>query len=236
MRTIDRGRSAERTTGDGMEKRSYLANTAWKVSSIPFRHCIVRDVFVAPVHERFCSSFDAKLARARNTSPTSAKYDATILPFADDDRAQFAPLLEREFLSTLAKALDLDVIFEVDAAIHHHPAGSRTGWIHNDFNPGWFHRTAADGEVVLCNHDACNYRTGKTRASDVVPVQRMRHLTMLYYLNNRNWKEGDGGETGFYSSMEQPVAEPDVRVPPLDNSMVLLECSPHSYHSFLSSR
>lgn len=48
MRSVDRVRSAA-MTGSGMEKRSYLANTAWKVSIIPFKHCIVRDVFVAPV-------------------------------------------------------------------------------------------------------------------------------------------------------------------------------------------
>jgi hypothetical protein len=65
MRSVDRVRNAEATTGDGMDKRSYLATAAWKVSSIPFKHCIVRDVFVAPVHERFCSNFDAKLATAR---------------------------------------------------------------------------------------------------------------------------------------------------------------------------
>jgi 2OG-Fe(II) oxygenase superfamily len=55
------------------------------------------------------------------------------------------------------------------------------------------------------------------------------------YLCNPDWIEGDGGETGLYGSREDPVDRPIAVVPPINNSLLMFECTPYSYHSFLSN-
>lgn len=219
-----------------MATSDYLRDRAWRVHDLPYRYCVAKDVFVDSVREQLSSAFEERISKSRSKSTPYANYDAVILPFEEADRAKFHPLLDRPFLATVASALQLDVTFEVDGALHRHPPGSRTGWIHNDFNPGWFPRAARNDELLLCDHGVCNYRTGVASRAEISPVQRMRRLTLIYYLNNRDWREGDGGETGLYPSAERSVLEPEVALPPIDNSFLAFECSPHSYHSFLSSK
>ena len=219
-----------------LAKSEYLLNRRWKIRSLPFKFCVVNDVFVDSVHQRIASAFQKKLSVRSGRDSSYSNYDAKILSFDEQDRAALFPLLDHEFLSTLARALELEVALEVDGAFHHHPPGSRTGWIHNDFNPGWFPRSAQTGEVLLCDHERCNYRTGKVGNQSVNPLQRMRRLTLIYYVNNKGWQEGDGGETGLYSSRAQPLQRAEVKVPPIDNSLMMFECSPHSFHSFLSTK
>jgi hypothetical protein len=126
--------------------------------------------------------------------------------------------------------MGLDAKFEVDGALHSHPPGSRSGWIHNDYNPGWFGRLAEQNEVYL-NDGECNYRTGKMRA-DAEGVCRMRYITLIFYLGNPQWRAGMGGETGIYLSQNRPVDSADIFVPPKDNTLLLFECTPHSWHTF----
>jgi Rps23 Pro-64 3,4-dihydroxylase Tpa1-like proline 4-hydroxylase len=56
------------------------------------------------------------------------------------------------------------------------------------------------------------------------------------FLHNPPWREGDGGETGLYSRSSQPVSEPTKAIAPINNSLLIFECRPNSYHSFLSNR
>jgi hypothetical protein len=214
----------------------YLATREWQIRQAPFRCSIVENLFTAPVYQRLCAAFDQKMTAAGEHTKRSKDYDAKILSLTHDDRTDFFPFLDLSFLSTLANGLELDITFEVDAAIHQHPPGSRNGWIHTDYNPGFFPRAAERDEVLLVDLGLCNYRTGRTRDESLTPVLRLRHLAMIYYLNNTGWSEGDGGETGLYSSREQAVEKPDIVVPPRDNSMVMFECSPLSYHAFMATR
>ena len=223
-------------SGQQAAKSDYLLNRRWRVASLPFKHCVVNDVFVDAVYRRISSAFEERLSRADGRATSYSSYDAKIWSFEEQDRSRLFPLLDHEFLSTAARALELEVTFEIDGAMHHHPPGSRTGWIYNDFNPGWFPRAAAGDEVMLGDHSLCNYRTGKPVRPDISPIQRMRRLTLIYYVNNKGWRDGDGGETGLYASQEQQVTAPDLKVPPIDNNLMMFECSPHSFHSFLSTR
>jgi hypothetical protein len=220
----------------GRQSDGYLANPVWCVREAPFKHCVVEGLFTPAVHQNLCSAFDRRMAEAGDSAKRSSSYDASIVSLRESDRAPFFPFLELDFLSRLAAAMELEVSFEVDAAIHRHPPGSRSGWVHTDYNPGWFARAAGSGELVLADMARCNYRSGKVGDESVTPVLRMRHLTLIYYLGNDDWRKGEGGETGLYSDLQQPVERPDIIVPPHSNSMLMFECSPVSLHAFLSTR
>ena len=62
-------------------------------------------------------------------------------------------------------------------------------------------------------------------------------MSVLFIWPTGRWRPGDGGETALYaSSSDAPVAGPAPTVAPIDNSLVLFECTPYSWHTFLSNR
>ena len=79
--------------------------------------------------------------------------------------------------------------------------GARSGWAHNDLNPGWF----ADPEpgpddVRLKGEGGVDYFTG--RAPEGVRTRRtVRAVSLLFYLGNPDWSAGDGGETALYETI-----------------------------------
>ncbi len=123
--------------------------------------------------------------------------------------------------------------FEIDAATHSHPPGSRTGWIHNDYNPGWFARDAGSDQTIFSDEENCKYKSSYEKTNY---VGRMRYITIIYYLLNDGWEDGDGGETGIYSSSSQSPNLPDIAIPPINNTILMFECRPDSYHSFIASK
>lgn len=209
-----------------------IKNKRWLLQRFPFKHIVVRDVFEDAVVERLGAAFRVRLADQAAAGSVVANYDARIMALAEQDRSAFAPLLDVEWLALVSQAMGLKTTFEVDAALHSHPPGSRSGWIHNDFNPGWFARAASEGEVVFSSKSGCNYKTGQGQVGDTKPVQRMRYLTLIYYLNNPAWFPGMGGETGIFSARAQSIEMADSFIPPINNSLFLFECTPHSWHSF----
>jgi Rps23 Pro-64 3,4-dihydroxylase Tpa1-like proline 4-hydroxylase len=58
---------------------------------------------------------------------------------------------------------------------------------------------------------------------------------MLFYLSNPPWRRGGGGSTGLYRSGDDDIRRPVASVPPLNNSMLLFECTPQSFHGFISN-
>lgn len=209
-----------------------VRNKRWPVQRWPFKHLIVHDLFEDEVVKRLKIAFQMRIQDHGLRRTSVANYDAAIMPFVDDDRTAFFPFLNPDWLRLISRAMNLDTTLEVDGALHSHPPGSRNGWIHNDFNPGWFARSAKPDEVYLSTLGDCNYKSGKMVLADVQPVCRMRYLTLIYYLNNPHWSPGMGGETGIYLSQRQDVDRADIFVPPLNNTMLLFECTPHSWHSF----
>jgi len=209
-----------------------IKNKRWIVNLHPFKHIVVQNLFEDDIYERLRAEFSKRMMNTESKRTIARNYDATILPFTGADKANFAPLLDPEWLRLISNAMQLDTRLEVDGALHSHPPGSRSGWIHNDYNPGWFARAAERDEIYLSSTDGCDYKSGKVTTGNATPVERMRYLTLLYYVNNPRWVEGMGGETGIYMSQRRSIDSADRFVAPLNNSLLLFECTPHSWHSF----
>lgn len=43
-------------------------------------------------------------------------------------------------------------------------------------------------------------------------------------------------KTGLYENSEQPIDEPTKTIPPVNNTLLIFECTPRSYHSFIQNR
>jgi hypothetical protein len=219
-----------------------LGSRRWARHERPFPHYVVRDVFAARTYAELCGEFARLLGPGdASTSTQFARampgYDASGYFFGPDLDGPLSIFVSRAWRDLLSAAVGVDVTDHVSGALHHHRVGSADGEMHTDYSTGWFveERTTDDGMIVADN-TACGYWTGEPHRLGVRPRELIRAIAVLYYLANPTWQPGDGGATGLYASATDPLRAPAARIPPVSNSMVVFECSPWSYHSFLRNR
>jgi hypothetical protein len=214
---------------------SLLDNRRWVRRTEPFPHVVAGNVFVPG----FYAELEAEFVRLLREHPEAfqrnmAGYDAS---GADLDRYRSGPLgvfVSRAWHDMIAGVAAVRPTGDVSASLHHHEPGSSTGWPHNDLNPGWFAAGPPDPNQVRLPSDApIGYHRG-TRADGVEARETVRGVSVLFYFANPPWQPGDGGETGLYRA-----PRPDglaAAVPPVNNSLVLFECTPFSWHGFLRNQ
>lgn len=212
-----------------------LAHRRWVRRSLPFPHVVAHNVFV----RRCYAELDAEFRRIQREHPETFRrdmigYDAS---GSDVDRYRDGPLglfVSREWHDLLAGVAGVAASGDVSASVHHHDPGGAPGWPHNDLNPGWFADPAPSlDEVRVPGDGQIGYHHGE-RPDGVSARETVRAVSMLFYLANPAWAPGDGGETGLYSGPASP--RPAAIVPPINNSLVLFECTPFSWHGFLGNR
>lgn len=206
-----------------------LAHRRWWRIDAPVRHLRAENVFVPEVYEDIVATFRDRLAQGHLTRSLPG-YDASAASVNIGNAGGLAVFLTREWHDLVAGLLGVDATGDVIATLHHHAPGSASGTIHNDLNPGWF-PVHEPGEMCVHDPAVSNYRTG--RSDSVETVERVRAIALLYYFDTP--PDVRGGGTGFYRSARQRLDRPDVVVPPKNNSLVAFECTPFSYHSFLTN-
>jgi hypothetical protein len=120
----------------------------------------------------------------------------------------------------------------VFGGVHHHAVGSGDGFIHNDFNPVFFPRASGDG-VRSPDQTVCAYKTGAGSLEPSEKAEVVRGAAMIFFLLNDGWQRGDGGETGLFPARDAKVSEPASCCSPENNSLIMFECTPHSFHAYL---
>jgi hypothetical protein len=219
-----------------------LAHRRWRRHLQPFPHFTAEDVFVPALHAALVERFRDILARGlqegedkRRFSRRMNGYDAyTVEPDLAAD-SPFAVFASRAWCRLLAEVCRVAVTPDVQVALHHHLPDSTSGWIHTDLSPGWFVDRMPENGVNLAD-PACHYKTGRTKDPSLRVRRTVRAVALIYFVANPDWQPAHGGETGLYRAQRDPVASPAARVPPRDNSFVLFECTPFSFHSFLTNR
>lgn len=212
-----------------------LAHRRWVRRRAPFPHVVATNVFVADFYDELDREFrrifaDHPEAFQRNM----AGYDAS---GTDLGRYRDGPLglfVSRPWHDMIAAVAGVDATGDVSANLHHHDPGGASGWPHNDLNPGWFaDPSPAAEEVRLTREAGVDYHRG-ARPNGVAAHETIRAVSLLFYLANPPWQAGDGGETGLYRSGAD--RSPAATVAPVNNSLVLFECTPYSWHGFVSNR
>jgi len=220
-----------------------LRSRRWALRTSPFPHVAATEVF----DDAFKSALEVELGRllarglgrgnethrlARNM-PYSDAYGWNLPPRGDGPLAFF---YSRPWHDLLAGLWDVPATGDVNAAVHYHPVGSANGSVHRDLGVAWFSDQARDDGINPMDLARCGYTTGRASAPGIAVREVVRAVTMIYYLGNRSWSSGDGGETGLYRREDDPVDEPALRIAPIDNTMLVFENTPSSYHSFLCNR
>jgi hypothetical protein len=209
-----------------------LAHRRWWQVEQPFRHVRAEGVFIPPVYDALVEAFRIR-QRHGQLARNLPGYDAMGSAVTHENAGPFAIFLTREWHDLVAGLFDVRACSAVIATLHHHAAGSASGQLHNDLNPGWFPIASDDTDGIQVHDPSIsNYRSGFSPIG-VPTVERIRAIALLYYLDTP--EDICGGGTGFYRSLSQPVTQPEVNLPPRNNSLVAFECTPFSLHSFISN-
>lgn len=219
-----------------------LANRAWLRRAWPFPHVVARNVFRQDFYNALAAQLQEMLDRGLSDVPVKGHlsrnisgYDAYGAGFNWSAPEALAVFLGRAWRDMLCGLFGIGTTPYVFAGTHHHAVGSENGFIHNDFNPVWFPRAAGD-ELQIPNNEICSYKTGNSSLQESEKMQVVRGAVVIFFLLNDGWRPGDGGETGLYTSGQSPVSEPAALCPPENNSLVAFECTPHSFHAFITNK
>lgn len=208
-----------------------FAHRRWVRRTEPFPHVYARDVFVDDFYKRLAEHYErVRAEQAGKFNKVAANYGASGVPLTELRDGPLALFTSREWHDLIAGIAGVRTTGDVEGSVHHHPPKSKPGWAHNDLNPAWFpgDTAPAPGEVRL-PHPTVDIKTG-ARGAGVAARETIRAVAVLFYLNNPGWRAGDGGETCFYANVSDPA--PTLAVPPLDNSMVIFECTPRTWHAY----
>jgi hypothetical protein len=216
-----------------------LQNRRWERHDRPFPYVYAQGVFTQDFYRSLEAEFNAMLDKGLSEKPAMGRfsrsmpgYDAYGVGFNEELTGNMRVFISPEWHDVMGNLFGVKGTGYINCGAHHHKVGSANGYIHNDFNPVWFPRTG-QGRLRHPGHGVCSYKTGAGTLADDQKIEVVRAVVMIYYLANGPWFPGDGGETGFFAGPQGPIDKPVCKIPPFDNSIIMYECTPNSYHSFL---
>jgi 2OG-Fe(II) oxygenase superfamily len=209
----------------------------------PFPHFAATEVFEVGVAAELKRAFTDVLARGTSSGNDRVRFsqnmtysDAYSWNFPADLNGPLALFYSREWHDLLVCLTGIRASGDVNGALHHHQLGSAQGTVHRDLNIAWFSDQPRSDGINPMDTRRCSYTHGVTAEQGIKRRKVVRAVTMIYYLANRSWSPGDGGETGLYRTAADPVERPAAIAPPVNNSILIFENGPGSYHSFIRNR
>jgi hypothetical protein len=175
-----------------------------------------------------------KYLQGKASAHRNQNYDAEIYTFQAEDLEWLSCLVKPDHLKFLADVFGIKINNFIDAAIHINRPNNKTGWVHTDFSPGWFPTQEGIDRLALPDMKKVDYRTGEL-FDNCKPFKAIRSIASIFFIGN-DWNIGDGGEVGVYESQVQNPNFPTIQIPPVSNSLFSFECSPHSFHSFITNK
>ncbi len=220
------------TPGTLQTLEGILDNRRWLKCNSPFVHIRAGNVFTPEVYAAMETQYLEYQTKGMVTSSIPS-YDVTATAVTRRNAGGLSVLTSRAWHDALAGAFGIEATGNVNVTLHHHDKGSESGKPHNDLNPGWFVTDDADEQGITV-HDPqfIDYNKGKAAAGHDT-VEDIRAIALIFYLCSPPVRSG--GETGLYWSVQDPVDKPAVSVHPHNNSFIAFECTPYSFHSFITN-
>jgi 2-oxoglutarate-Fe(II)-dependent oxygenase superfamily protein len=234
------GAAAAKAAAVNVPLSDALSENAWLRCSWPFPHIVARNVF-KPDYYKALERQICEILTTRSEEPDQGRLGRN-LPGYDTHAVGLAPMtgqptdlfFSRDWRDVLARVWGVSPTPYMVVWVHHHTPGSASGWVHNDFNPTWFPRTQ-DDRIRTLDSQLCAFQTGAGPLPPEQKIELVRGAALILFVANDEWWPGDGGETGLYESVHSSVADPAVAWPPENNSLVSFECTPQSFHAFLTN-
>ena len=214
---------------------SMINNINYQINWYPkskdtFRYTVIDNLFKVSLVSDMLTYFSENM---KNKMSKFLHYDCNVLCINPKDKHPFDFIYSIEWKNFISNIFpDIPLTNNTVAEIQHHNIGSPNGWVHNDFDAAHFVNNPLDNGINVWYHN-CPYRQNKPNYDLITNV---RSIVLMYHLNDKpNWREGDGGETAFYSNYTKDVEDHFLKINPVQNRLVVYEINPFSYHSFKSN-
>jgi hypothetical protein len=208
--------------------RDMLFCRRWVLRRHPFVHVVATNVFRPAVYQQMVAVFRSYIADG-SALRYDGKHDFYGAPLIPPLPHPLSVFMSAEFQKVFVDIFGVPTTGHTTGGAHRHTKGSRNGFPHNDISPERL-------SVVLPANEIADTGFAAAASADGDPETTVRALAILFYLNNGPWNPGDGGGTGLYRHWGDDVARPAAVAPPIDNSLLAFECSPYSYHGFITNR
>jgi len=208
----------------------FLGDYDTAIEDKPFRYVVLDNLFNKRFYKQLCKEFDVRLSLGLSEKSRKDRfarfshYDAycwTLNPKSDKVFSNF--FFSRPWRLFVNSFFKLTLNENTIAEFHHHKIESKDGYIHNDYDLVGFKNSPMKNGVNPWYHQ-CTYLGNKNG-------QSVRSLACLYYFNNPEWKEGDGGETALFKASKEID-----KVPPINNRFLVFQISPKSFHAFRQNK
>ncbi|HXN60447.1 MAG TPA: 2OG-Fe(II) oxygenase family protein [Acidimicrobiales bacterium] len=209
-------------------------NRRWRRRLKPFPHFVVPNLFVPSVAEEIEKA--ARKIIDGEGMDVIARYDASGWGFPSDIDWPLRLFVTEEWCDLVSRAVGVDTVPYVSAGLHHHDVGGENGRPHNDLNPVYFADVDPRDGMVSLRGDLVDLKSGRRLQENMPVIRHVRAVSILYYTANPPWHRGDGGQTGLYERRSDRTDQPAATVAPVNNTLLAFECTPNSFHSFISNR
>ncbi len=222
---------------EGINLDEFLTTQDFAVEREPFPHIVVDNVFRPEFYKALERYFATNLEKGLSETADEMRfhpflelqkmgkeweYDGYVyVPLADDDSV-LKPFLSLEWNLLFSRLFDQPADWSTSLALHHHPPGNRTGFVHNDYAAKHFSMGNQLANGVI-------YREVPNRQSNIPTFTTMRVIALLFYIGNESVSGADGGGTGLYA--KKGLAPVKV-VEPRANRLLAFQISPQSFHAF----
>lgn len=211
-------------------------NAKIKKEIFPFEHIIIDNAFNELFYTSFCKYYEKVVSRGFSERPDSnffypfkyvtgylEKYGGYFYPpkWKEDTAMDF--FFSHTWNTYIENLCNTDTNFFISTTLHLHTKSNKDGWVHNDNQEVFFHKDDMLSNGMIFQNNNRKEFTHTTK----------RNIAVIYYFNNDNWKEGDGGETGIYKN---PKGQPVSKVAPISNRILIFKIQPNSYHAFLGNK
>jgi len=206
----------------------------------PYRYVVIDNFFKPEFVEELSVYFNNMLAKGLGTDhidrskfrffDPKIKYDGYVYTVPLGAPAPLDMFQSVAWNLFFTKLFGKPTTFGTNVALHHHPPHDKTGWVHNDYATYVFPQKTVLPNGVYISSGELPKGVSVPSMPLIKNFKQKRTIALLYYFNNPEWKEGDGGETGIYSSKSKDSLT--VSVAPVNNRLLAFDISPASFHAF----
>lgn len=216
-----------------------IENKQIVIEEKPFRHVVIDNFFKKDFYDALCAAFKKVLlgglseTRRLDIFSRFDRYDAYSYSINPKSGYPLNFFYTKEWHDYIAGIFGVSASRDVTGGFHHHLVNSEDGFIHEDFNLVSFVEDRLENGINPF-YNQCVY-TDDSPDKQPHTFKRMRAVALIYYLlDDPNWKDGDGGETGLYGSRDKNSLIS--KVAPINNRLFAFEISPYSFHGFLKNK
>lgn len=209
------------------------------VSSFPFNYMTITDAFDNDWASAFSRDFEnliqkgkpiGKVGEIAEVEYLAIGYTPTLFEFKNSLLGRLTSL---ELKNEIAELFSVTLDENITLGLHRHEPPSKPGWKHSDFTIVSFPNVPPNfGFQRLYTSDCGVDYADDSSSRQPNTIKTARAIACIYYIGNPEWKNNMDGETGLYS---QDGVQLVAKVRPKNNSLLIFEVSPTSYHCYLGS-